>query len=138
MARTSNWPIAVWPASRLVGVLGEGRDRLRADVVEVVVVEAERLRLVLQGVRAELDAELGEGGVAGVLHRLAERDLVGAAVAALVVDLRRSSPVVCGSWYVVPPGTSLSASYLPLSIAAAAVTSLNVEPGGSVGLDAPG
>ena len=72
---------------RLVGVVGEGRDRLRADVVEVVVVEAERLRLVLQGVRAQLDPELGEGGVAGVLHRLAERDLVGAAVAALVVDL---------------------------------------------------
>ena len=38
-------------------------------------------------------------------------------------------PVVWGSWYVVPPGTSLSSVYLPLSIAADAVTSLNVEPG---------
>ena len=48
------------------------------------------------------------------------------------LSIRPELPVVCGSWYVGPPGTSLSASYLPLSIAAAAVTSLNVEPGGSV------
>ncbi len=41
-------------------------------------------------------------------------------------------PLVSGSWYVAPPGTCESLSYCPLSIAAAAVTSLNVEPGGRV------
>ena len=42
------------------------------------------------------------------------------------------SPRVSGSWYVAPAGTMDEASQLPLSIAAAAVTSLNVDPGGSV------
>ena len=40
------------------------------------------------------------------------------------------SPLVWGSWKVAPPGTRESAlSYLPDSSAAAAVTSLNVDPG---------
>ena len=42
------------------------------------------------------------------------------------------SSLVSGSWNVAPAGTVEEASQLPLSIAAAAVTSLNVEPGGSV------
>ena len=68
---------------RPLGVVGH---RLRAELVEVLLVEAERLGLLEHLVRAELDAELGERGVARVAHRLLERDRVDAAVAALVVD----------------------------------------------------
>ena len=46
-------------------------------------------------------------------------------------------PVVCGQLVRRAAGHLAVASYLPLSIAAAAVTSLKVEPGGSVSLDRP-
>ena len=55
VARTSNWPMPDWPVCGSFGVVGEDELGLRAEVVEVVVVEAELLGLVAQRVRAELD-----------------------------------------------------------------------------------
>ena len=96
-ARRSYWPMPDWRGLRLVHVLGERRLGLRREVVEVVAVEAERLGLLAHRLGADLDGQRGEGGVAGVLQRLGERDPVGAAVAALVVD-QAALAAVCGSW----------------------------------------
>ncbi len=72
---------------RVHDLLREDRAGLRAEVEEVVAVEAERLGGLAQLLRPDGHRHLREGGVAGVLHRGREGDLRRAAArAALVVD----------------------------------------------------
>ena len=112
---------------RLVGVGGEAALGLSGQVVEVAVAEAELLRLLAQGVVADSmpsqpNATLQETLSAWVSVTRLPPQSVPLSLGRLVS--------VCGRSSVAPPGTIDSGVYCPLESAAAAVTSLNVDPGG--------
>ena len=71
LAATSNWPIALKRQLRGVEVVGE-LARHAVQVGQVPGVEAELLRLDPELVLPELQAEVGERGVAGHAQRLVD------------------------------------------------------------------
>ena len=128
VAATSNWPIADSAVCGSSGFSGKWLVDLAVEVVEVGLVEAELLRLRAQRVVAEVEPDVAEGDVAGDLEGLGERDLVAAAGAAVLVDQ-------VGGGLRQVEGRAALAPWCPgctgrWTSAAAAVTSLKVEPGG--------
>ncbi len=130
VARTSNWPIAdcaVW------GAFGRAGNTDRAARIGTVMSLRSKPNFSAWARSASAPSAMPMAPKA-VLQEM--RSALSTVVWSLGPHGRPSyvgSPtVVCGSGRFAGPGTTVSLVYLPLASAAAAVTSLNVDPGGYV------
>ena len=128
VTRTSYWPIADWAVCGALMSVGNRLGSTRIGIRSVVA-EAELGGLVASACAPSLHAEGAEGGVARDLERVVQRGLVVRAAGLPVVV--GQAGVVCGRSMTAGAGDLGRVGVdLPFSRAAAAVTILNVEPGG--------
>ena len=127
VARTSNWPIA---ACAVCGALrSPGNTEVAAGIgTSKDVLKPNFSACACSDVAPEVQADVRERRVAGDLQRLLQGDLP--AEARLGRRSSAASPSSAAGRAGPARGSPSSVVYFPLDSAAAAVTILNVEPGG--------